>query len=265
MSEAEIELPGGNVNAGVVRVGNTVRRQLTPASATVHELLQHLARKGFVGSPRFLGIDEQGREILSFIEGEVGIRPFVWQSDAALTAVAHMLRAYHDATVDFKPSGLPQWAFTYPEPQRHEVICHNDFALYNFIYRDEIPYAVIDFDLVGPGPRWRDIAYAAYWTVPLSFYTEDMKAFAEADVAKGSRRCHLFCQTYGMPVEPALLDMVAEILTFMGNEADMRQVVGEAAATKLKQEGHLAHWRREASAFQSARPRLEVSLWGKGD
>jgi hypothetical protein len=39
----------------------------------VHQLLLHLEKKGFAGSPRFLGLDEQGREILTFLEGETSI------------------------------------------------------------------------------------------------------------------------------------------------------------------------------------------------
>ena len=55
MSEPEVALAGGNVNDGVVRVGATVRRRLTPAGPTIHALLLHLERKGFAGSPRFRG------------------------------------------------------------------------------------------------------------------------------------------------------------------------------------------------------------------
>ena len=68
----EIPLAGGNVNSGVVRLGDTVRRELTAASPIVQKLLRHLEEEGFASSPRFLGIDEQNREILSYFEGERG-------------------------------------------------------------------------------------------------------------------------------------------------------------------------------------------------
>ena len=37
----------------------------------MHDLLFHLERKNFGGTPRFLGVDDQNREILSFLPGEV--------------------------------------------------------------------------------------------------------------------------------------------------------------------------------------------------
>src|SRR5215210_8669292 len=72
----EVLLPGGTSNRGlVVRVGDTVHRPQTEASAAVHDLLLHLESVGFEGAPRYLGQDEQGREILSYIDGEAAIAP----------------------------------------------------------------------------------------------------------------------------------------------------------------------------------------------
>ena len=64
----EYPLRGGSVNT-VVRAGDTVRRR--PGGRFVHELLGFFERSGWGGAPRFLGLDEQGREILSFVEGYV--------------------------------------------------------------------------------------------------------------------------------------------------------------------------------------------------
>jgi hypothetical protein len=260
MSGNAVKLLGGNINAAVVRVDSTVRRQLTSNSATIHQLLLHLEKKGFTGSPRFLGIDEQGREILTFLEGDTGIPTYIWQCDEPLIAAARLLRQYHDSTVDFEQPKSSNWAYMYPDDKRHEVICHNDFAPYNMVFAAGVPYGIIDFDLAGPGPRLRDVAYAAYWMTPMSLNSTDQIAFAEVDIANESRRCRLFCEIYGIPVDVALFDMIAEFLTFMGNEKEMCQVVGKAATEKLKREGHLAHWQREESAFQLARSRFEDNL-----
>lgn len=261
MADEETLLPGGNVNSGVVRIGETVRRTQTAASPAVHALLLHLERKGFAGSPRFLGVDDQGREILSFVMGTTGIPPAIWQDDDPLLAAAGLLRRYHDATVDFVQPAQAAWAFTYPDAQRHEVICHNDFAPYNYVYADDMPIAVIDFDLAGPGPRLRDLAYAAYWMTPLSFTSDDQVAYALADVAAGSRRLKQFCQAYGIAASPALLDMIDAVLHFMGDEAQVQQMVGKSAASRLKADGHLAHWQREATSFRQHRSQIEANLY----
>lgn len=260
MHKSEIALSGGNVNAHIVRIGDTVRRSLTAASPAVHQLLLHLAARGFNGCPRFLGIDERSREITTFLEGETDIPPALWQHDAPVIAAAKLLRHYHDATVDFAPTGDSTWAYRYPDATRHEVICHNDFAPYNFIYQGGAPVAVIDFDLAGPGPRLWDVAYAAYWLTPLSFHSNDQIAFAKADLKAGSRRLKLFCTTYGITPSVDILDMIDEVLAFMGDETAIHTVVGSTVAAKLKREGHLAHWQQENLSFRVYRRIIEANL-----
>lgn len=259
MSDIEIPLEGGNVNAEVVRIGDTVRRATSPSSPTVHKLLLHLEAKGFDASPRFLGIDEKGREILSFIEGNTDFPAEIWTKDAALIATAKMQRRFHQATEDFVTDNAI-WAKEYHDPAQFEVICHNDFAPYNFIYANGVPKAAIDFDLVGPGPRLRDVAYTAYWMVPLSFNAVDMSPFTIADRDAGSRRLKLFCDTYGIPADAALLDMVQEVLVYMSDEQAMIETIGVEVTAKLKADGHLDHWRAEAAAFARNRPALAANL-----
>ena len=55
----------------VVRVGDTVRRPVRPFTATIQTYLKHLHDRGFHEAPRPLGYDDQGREVLSFVEGDV--------------------------------------------------------------------------------------------------------------------------------------------------------------------------------------------------
>ena len=60
-----LPLAGGDVTEGVVRIGNTVRRPLGFNDHLVHVLLKHFESVGFTGAPRLLGIDAEGREVLS--------------------------------------------------------------------------------------------------------------------------------------------------------------------------------------------------------
>src|SRR5690349_17523292 len=120
----------------VVRVGDTVRRPVLPWTATVHELLRHLESVGFTAAPRVLGIDEQGREILTYLEGDSG--PDGWDrvaDEAGLTAMARLLRDYHQAVAGFRPSASASWA-THPGPVADgELICHGDFGPWNLVWR----------------------------------------------------------------------------------------------------------------------------------
>lgn len=94
MSEIEVPLTGGFITPGVVRIGNTVRRPLKSNASFVHALLLHLEVNGFTAAPRFLGIDAQGREMPSFIEGKVPPNLNEW-TDAQLVAAAKLIRAFH--------------------------------------------------------------------------------------------------------------------------------------------------------------------------
>jgi hypothetical protein len=82
MSEG-VPLTGGSETQGIVRVGDTVRRPLRPSSLTVQAYLAHLRDTGFTGAPLPLGVDEQGREVLSFVPGEVPRWPRCPRSAAA--------------------------------------------------------------------------------------------------------------------------------------------------------------------------------------
>lgn len=260
MPETEILLEGGNTSTGVVRIADTVRKNMTKNSPTTHRLLKHLETKGFTSCPQFLGIDSKGREITSFIDGDTVFTPFIWTSDECLISTVKILRKYHDATIDFPHSKSDQWAYSYPDETRHEVIGHSDFAPYNFIYREKLPAAAIDFDLAGPAPRLRDLAYCAYWNVPLSINSPDMKSFAIADLDHNCRRLKLLCETYGVLVTEELLEMVEEVLDLMGNEAKILEMIGPDATRNLRDGGHLDHWKNELLAFKKHRNEIASHL-----
>lgn len=165
----EITLPGGTANRGrVVRVGDTVRRPWRPASPATRAVLDHLAGVGFDGAPRWVGIDEHGRETLTFVPGEAPIAPYPdWAlDDAALVSVALLLRRFHDAVADF-PAGEWSWHRSVPEPFRTDMVSHNDPNLDNVVFRDGRAVALIDFDLAGAGSRVWDLANAARLWCPL--------------------------------------------------------------------------------------------------
>lgn len=145
----EVGLKGGLSTAGVVRVGDTVRRPVIEKSAFVHGVLRHLELRGFDRVPRFLGIDEKGRAMLTYISGTVPHQLGGFQKEQWLGA-ARLLRLFHDATADCEWKG------------ECEVVCHGDPAPGNYVLRDGMPFALIDFDSAHPGKREEDVGYAAW-------------------------------------------------------------------------------------------------------
>jgi Phosphotransferase enzyme family len=259
MDEEELPLSGGNVST-VVRVGNTVRRTMGPWSPSVHTLLRHLESKGFSGAPRFLDIDERGREVLTFIDGEIGnypLKTYMW-SDGVLQEVAHLLRRFHDATIDFVPLPGATWQLEYPDATQHEVICHNDVAPYNMVYVDSRPEALIDFDTAGPGPRLWDVTHAVYRFVPLLHIdNEEMRQAGLTDPAAQSRRLKLFCSAYGLAQPRAVLDMLEPRLQAMCATIIESAAAGNASFQRMLAEGHLQHYQREIEALHDYRGALE--------
>ena len=161
----EEPLRGGNVEVGLVRVGDTVRRLARPWSASVDALLLHLERVGFEGAPRALGYDDRGRQVLSFAEGRIGPDP----TDLGLVRIAHvgrLIRDFHDAVESFVPPAGAVWNVAIA-PDRKELITHHDLAPWNLV-RSADRLVFIDWDGAGPGSRLWDLAYAAHGFVPLS-------------------------------------------------------------------------------------------------
>jgi aminoglycoside phosphotransferase (APT) family kinase protein len=180
----EVPLGGGWSTGGVVRVGDTVRRPPEHSSQLMRDVLVHLEDVGFDAAPRWLGRDEQGRDILTFLEGETfsDTRRLTW-SDGQLAAAGALLRRYHDAVAGIVLAG------------GSEVVCHGDFGPWNLIWVGGVPRSVIDFDNAHPGPRMEDVGYALWKfeveTSPAPFlrgYGLPMNARDAVDYAKQRER-----------------------------------------------------------------------------
>jgi hypothetical protein len=166
---AEQPLEGGIANAGrVVRDGPHVLRPSSPHSGSVHAFLRAVGEAGFEGAPTPVGIDEDGRERLVFIEGEVPVPPYPhWsQSDIALASIARLLRGLHDAARGFDPQGLT-WNDALADPAGGTLVCHNDVELANVVFRDGVAVALLDFEFAAPGRPVYDLAHLARLCVPI--------------------------------------------------------------------------------------------------
>src|SRR5690606_13095423 len=157
-------------------------------------------------------------EVVAFIPGTVPNYPlpdYVWDEETLVTS-ARMLRDLHDATAGYRDPDA-QWRLPAHEPV--EVICHNDFAPYNMVFRDGGLVGMIDFDMASPGSRLWDLAYLAYRLAPLS-----SPGNAEAgpfDTAEQLERLQRLIDAYGTPFPiPDVLRMVQERLRDLARSSD---------------------------------------------
>lgn len=195
---AEQPLEGGIAHAGqVVRVGPHVLRPSSPHSVSIHAFLQAVRVAGFEGAPSPVGIDEDGRERLVFIDGDVPVTPYPeWsRSDAALASVARLLRGLHDAARGFDPQGLT-WDDSLADPAGGTVVCHNDVELSNVVFRDGIAVALLDFEFAAPGRPVYDLAHLARLCVPIEDDVDQARlGWRPAD---RPARLRLVADTYGL-------------------------------------------------------------------
>lgn len=192
----------------VVRVGDTVRR--ANSGPAVHALLSHLERVGFPYSPRLLGIDEEGREVLTYIDGLSGREG--WPQvvpDEGLRAFARLLRGYHDAVAGYL-SPVHEWALD-PRPQRvGEVVCHGDFGPWNVVWRDGQPIGLLDFEFARPAPPLTDVAYALEYSVPFRDDEECLRWLRYRAAPDRRARLETFADAYGLSETVGLAQAVVE-------------------------------------------------------
>lgn len=206
-TEPEIPLLGGDVTEGVVRIGETVRRPIGTNAPLVHALLRYLESVGFQGAPRLLGIDAAGREVLTFIKGEVAGRPRpAWIADERrLASVGEFLREYDDAAAGFTlPEGVRAFQGLVepqdpdrppPPPYPVELVGHMDVTPDNVVFRDGRAVAFIDFDLAKPVSRVDEVQNAMRYWVPFEDPADRDPLLRDVDVP---RRCRILADAYGL-------------------------------------------------------------------
>jgi Phosphotransferase enzyme family len=199
MVERDGRLTGAEV------VDGTVRRRPGRWTPAVHALLRHLEVVGFDGSPRVLGFDEQGREVLSFLPSDVASRQSAPKTPEAAFALGRLLRRYHDAASGFHSPRNAVWRLG-RESAPGMLICHNDVNPGNVVYRDGRPYGLIDWDLAGPAEPIEDVARACILFAPL--IPDDVAqrwGYEESELAHRVARLRALLHGYGGAWEASVL------------------------------------------------------------
>ncbi|WP_035850365.1 phosphotransferase [Cryptosporangium arvum] len=231
---AEVPL-GGRVTAGVVRVGDTVRRPAGPWTDAVDALLRHLEQVGFRGAPRPLGRDERNRQVLEYVPGETG-DPAGTYSPSELRPIGAFLADFHRAVADFVPPADASWNRVIP-PDRDELLCHHDVAPWNLV-RSPRGWVLIDWDTAAPGSRLWELAYAAQTLAGLR---------PDRPVDRAAERLALVVDGYGLADadRPALARMLGPRARAMYDLLCHGAARGEQPWLRLwREDGE--HWRTTA-------------------
>jgi hypothetical protein len=234
---AEEPLAGGNMSGGVVRVGDTVRRPAGPWTPSVHALLTHLHEAGFRGAPRPLGIDARGREVLTFIPGEVAWPDHfaLLGQDSELRRVSRLIREFHDAVAGFTPPPAARWQVLMPA-DGEEIIAHHDLAPWNLVIGGS-RWAFIDWDTAAPGTRLWDLAYAMHGFAPLS-------ANPAVQREDAGRRLRVMADAYGLTGTErlAIIPLLSRRTRAMHDFLARQAAQGTQPWARLWQEGHGDVW-----------------------
>lgn len=207
----EIALTGGG-RSKVYLKDNILIREASPWSKSVHELLKHLEKEGFNAAPRIIdnGFDEQGRETLTYIEGDfVHPKPF---NDEAIISVGTLLKDLHKAVANFKPSDDSIWRPWFGRELNFSgetIISHCDFAPWNIVCNSNKPFALIDWENAGPVDPLLELAHVCWLNVQLC--DDDIAERVRlAPINERAKQLRLLVEAYEAPKDyrEKLLDII---------------------------------------------------------
>jgi len=249
----EEALSGGNVAAGVTRVGDTVRRPAGPQTPAVHALLKHLERVGYRHAPRSLGLDDAGRHVLEYIPGRMADAPGPGDRPADASDVGRMVRHLHDALDGWAPPADAIWSCPIPT-DGDDLIVQNDVAPWNIVVAPD-RLVLIDWDGCAPGTRIWDLAYLAHGLVPLEPSTPWPDVVTRLrGLADGYR--------LGRDERLRLSATLAPRTWSMHTLLEQGKETGEEPWARLWDEGHGAIWRRDAEWVEANAELLRDALLG---
>jgi len=171
-----------------LRIDNTVRRARRENTAFVQRVLRRLEDEGAAWAPRALGIDELGREVVSWVPGATAASG----DEIELRQLARMVRQLHDLTVELVHDGF-------------ECVVHDDLQPRNVVVLDRFPSGLIDWEQARPGRRVEDVAKMCW-----SF----IEPTPESDPVEVGERWGQLAGVYGLePVDALLSTVVLQMQT----------------------------------------------------
>ena len=272
VSERSEGLPNTRNEGGVVRVGDTVRRPTGPWTPAVHALLTYLHESGYGFAPRPLGIDEAGREILTYIEGDTEMTPVARRVQFdALPEAARRLRQLHDLTAAFVPPDGATWRDedhgNLPGLKRPafddgpEVICHGDWGTHNAVFRDGRLVGMFDWDFARPEHRLYDIGWFALWWCPIGPPdVPDLPTPGRPAPVDQPARLRQLCDAYGLQDRGEVLGAVRNRLETFIEWLETGAAAGDPLRKARMDAGEGARHRRSLEYLNDARAEFAAAL-----
>lgn len=203
-SGGEWELTDGAVT---VR-GDLVLRPARPWTPTVHTLLSHLRDVGLDCVPEPVGIRD-GVEALRWIPGDCGSEAWRHQhSEVGVRSAGELLRRLHDASEGFVPPEGAEWAF--PATPGATVVTHGDPAPWNFVWRDGVAVALVDWDYASPAPAMDDVAHVVDTFAPCCDDEEAAEVHGFTTPPDRPARVRALVAAYGLGGTSGLVDRVVD-------------------------------------------------------
>lgn len=243
-------LPGGNVS-GAVRIGATVRRGTGPWTPAVHALLAYLREAGLDRVPQVIGIDERGREVLTLLVGETANPDDGLTSPALLREAMGWLRRYHEVVAGFRPDPVLPWRHARGGPAGGQLICHNDFAQYNWTVVESRLAGIIDWDVAGPGWPIDDVAFAAWNAVPL---------YRDIGVTRSAERLTVMCEAYAGSDPHTVLAAVDARVGAAASRIHAGAAAGDTGMANLVATGVLDRVATQSASFRARLPAIRAAL-----
>lgn len=253
-------LNGGRIGK-IIKSNDKVVRPGNLWTIYVHNFLKYLLDNGFANIPTPYGIDEDGNEIVSYVEGVVyndGL-PECFLCDGVLVSVAKLLRRYHDIGAGYidKLTGNEIWMLENQLPM--EVMCHGDFAPYNVTFVDDVVSGIIDFDTLHPGPRLWDIAYAVYrWIPVVSPENPEYRDCLDEQI----RKLKVFVDAYGLneasrkELPTMMIKRIESLIIYMKKQAGL----GNEDFARNIADGHMTLYQQDVEYISEHKEKIVCGI-----
>lgn len=192
-------------------------------------LLRHLHANGFTACPQVVGdgIDDAGKEVLTWIEGEI-VQPLPFaEPEAVLWETGRLLRELHTATASFVPPPDAKWMpWTLHSSGPGTVFSHCNIAPWHIVIQAGRPAGFIGWEYAGPTRPLDEIAATGWYCAQL----HDDDVAARVGLPDAQARAHwlkAFLDGYQLP-RPDRSGLVTRMIEFA-----IRDTAGFARKRKI--------------------------------